>query len=175
MQLRSGKTTLTTVTYQAPVRTLRKGSRNYEEFIERVKYQKEQKRIEESIYDDVDEEQDRKTTTLRKKFHKIVKRTRHLLYLNECLKQNNRSFTEKVSNIKEIYELFLYNIDDLIELFNGEYKDDLRFPESIYRRGNQLRIEINKAKRTRNEEQLARECNDLINHVTQLIHRYILN
>ena len=60
-------------------------------------------------------------------------------------------------------------------VFNGEYKDDLRFPESIYRRGNQLRIEINKAKRTRNEEQLARECNDLINHVTQLIHRYILN
>jgi len=167
-------TTTTTMKLRSG-RTLRRDSHNYEEFNERRRYQQEQKRIEESIYDDVDEEQDRKTTTLRKKFHKIVKRTKHLLYLNECQKQNNRSFTEKVSNIKEIYELFLYNIDDLIELFNGEYKHDLRFPESIYRRGNQLRIEINKAKRTRNEEKLAGECNDLINHVTQVIYRYILN
>ena len=156
-------------------RTLRRDSRNYEEFNERRRYQKEQERIEESIYDDVDEQNDRKTTKLRKKFHDIIKRTKHLLYLNECQKKNNRSFTEKINVVKEIYELFLYNIDDLIEMFNGEFKHDLRFPESVYRKGNQIRVEINQAKRTRNEEKLAGECNDLINHVTQLIYRYILN
>lgn len=159
-------------------RTVRRDSRNYEEFNERRRYQQEQKQIEESIYDDEDEDEDqedRKTTKLKKKFNSIVKRSTHLLYLNKCQKQTNRSFTEKVNNIKEIYELFLYNIDDLIEFFNGEMKDDLRFPELIYRRGNLLRAEINKTKRTRNEEQLAWECNDVINHVTQLIHRYILN
>jgi hypothetical protein len=174
MQLRSGRTTLTTRT-QTQVRTLRRDSRNYEEFNERRRYQQEQKQIEESIYDDVDEEQDRKTSPLKKKFKTIVKRIKHLLYLNKCQNQNNRSFTEKVNNIKEIYELFLCNIDDLIEIFNGEMKHDLRFPEVIYKRGNQLRIELAKSKRTRNEELLAWECNDLINHVTQLINRYILN
>ena len=178
MQLRSGNTTLTTrqQAQQAPTRILRRDSRNHEEFNERRRYQEEQKQIEASIYDDEDEDQeDRKTTKLKKKLNSILKRTRHLLYLNEQYKQNNRCFTEKVNNIKEIYELFLYNIDDLIEIFNGEMKHDLRFPEVIYRKGIQLRLDINKAKRTRNEQQIAYECNELINHVVQLIKRYILN
>ena len=177
MQLRSGNTTLTTrqQAQQTPTRILRRDSRNHEEFNERRRYQEEQKHIEASIYDEEDEEEDREANKLKKKLNSILKRTRHLLYLNEQYKQNNRCFTEKVNNIKEIYELFLYNIDDLIEIFNGEMKHDLRFPEVIYRKGIQLRLDINKAKRTRNEQQIAYECNDLINHVTQLIHRYILN
>jgi len=177
MQLRSGNTTLTTrvQAQQAPTRILRRDSRNYEEFKERRRYQEEQKRIEESIYDEEDDEEDREANKLKNNFHKMVKTTKHLLYLNECQKQNHRSFTERVITIKEIFELFLYNIDDLIEIFNDKMKHDLRFPEVIYRKGIQLRLDINKAKRTRNEQQIAYECNELINHVLQLIKRYILN
>jgi len=170
MQLRSGRTTLATRT-QPQVRTLRRDSRNYEEFNERRRYQQEQKQIEESIYDD----EDNKTQTINK-FTPISKRVKHLLYLNECQRKQKCNFTERVKTIKELYEFILYNMDDLIELFNGEMKHKKRFPEVIYNKGNELRADIAQAnKKTRGEQQLAWECNDTINHATQLIHRFILN
>jgi len=179
MQLRSGRTTLTNAASRVPSvsrvsRNLRRNSRNYEEFDERRRYQQEQKFIEESIYDaDTHEEQDKKTILLQK-WKNISRKTKHLLYLSECQRKNKCSFTEKVKTIKEIYEMFLYNIDDMIELFNGEMKHKKKFPQVIYDKGNELRVEMSKCKRTRGEIQLANECNDLINHVTQLIHRFIL-
>ena len=94
--------------------------------------------------------------------------------MSECQRKNKSSFTEKVKTIKEIYEMFLYNMDDLIELFNGEMKHKKKFPQMIYDKGNELRADMSKRKRTRNEIQLANECNDLINHVTQLVYRFIL-
>jgi hypothetical protein len=173
MQLRSGRNTLT----RAPVAHPRRESRNYEEFNERRRYQEEQKQIEESIYEtDDNEEQKQETTPLETKWKAISKRIKHLLYFIECQKKQKCSFTEKVKTIKEIYEFLLYNMDDLIELFNGEMKHKKKFPEVIYMKGIQLRCEIKTAKkRTRSEEEMALECNDLINHVTQLIHRYIIS
>ena len=175
MQLRSGRTTLTTASRVSSVsRNLRRNSRNYEEFDERRRYQQEQKLIEESIYDsDNNEDQDKKTILLQK-WKYISRKTKHLLYLNECQRKNKSSFTEKVKTIKEIYEMFLYNMDDLIELFNGEMKHKKKFPQMIYDKGNELRTDMNRRKRTRAEIQLANECNDLINHVTQLVYRFIL-
>ena len=179
MQLRSGRTTLTKAASRVPSvsrvsRNLRRNSRNYEEFDERRRYQQEQKQIEESIYDsDTNEDQDKKTV-LGKKWKNIARTTKHLLYLSECQRNNKSSFTEKVKTIKEIYEMFLYNMDDLIELFNGEMKHKKKFPQMIYDKGNELRADMNRRKRTRGEIQLANECNDLINHVTQIVYRFII-
>jgi hypothetical protein len=177
MQLRSGRTTLTNVSSNVTSvsRDLRRNSRNYEEFDERRRYQQEQKVTEDSIYDTHTNEDQDKKIMLKLKWKNIVRKTKHLLYLSECQRKNKCSFTEKVKTIKEIYETFLYNMDDFIELFNGEMKHKKKFPQAIYDKGNQLRADLSKCKRTRTEIQLANECNDLINHVTQLLYRFILN
>jgi hypothetical protein len=178
MQLRSGRSTLTRATATAaPLhatraqRASRRDSRNYEEFNERKRYQEEQKQVEDSIYEEEDSQ-----TPEQKKWTHISKRIKHLLYLNECQRKQKSPFTERVKTINEIYEFILYNMDDLIELFNGEMKHKKRFPEILYTKGNELRADIAKAnKKTRGEQQMAWECNDLINHATQLIYRHILS
>jgi len=175
MQLRSGRSTLTRATATAtPVHatraSARRDSRNYEEFNERRRYQEEQKQVEDSIY----EKEDNKTPA-QKKWKHISKRIKHLLYLSECQRKQKCTFTEKVKTINEIYEFILYNMDDFIELFNGEMKHRKDFPQILYTKGNELRRDIARAnKKTRGEQQLAWECNDLINHATQLIYRHIL-
>ena len=163
MQLRSGRS------------TLRRNSRNYEEFDERKKYQEEQKKIEETIYDTNTSRETDRNTMLKNKWKTISRRTKHLLYLNKCQRKNNCNFTEKVQTIKEMYEILLYNMDFLIEMFNGEFKHKKNFPQVVYDKGNQLRAEMKEEKRTRTENEMANECNDLINHVTQLIYRFILS
>jgi hypothetical protein len=174
MQLRSGRSTLTRATAPAARATrasARRDSRNYEEFNERRRYQEEQKQLEDSIYEEEDSQ-----TQAEQKWKYISKRIKHLLYLNECQRKQKSPFTERVKTINEIYEFILYNIDDLIELFNGEMKHKKRFPEILYTKGNELRADIAKAnKKTRGEQQMAWECNDLINHATQLIYRHILS
>jgi len=175
MQLRSGRSTLATATANSAAsraaraaRAARRDSRNYDEFNERRRYQKEQKQLEEMIYE-------RSEDTLQERWKAIMKRIRHLLYLAECQRQQKCAFSEKLKTIKELYEFILYHIDDIIELFNGDMKYERRFPSILYNKGNHLRWEIRTGeKRTRSEEQLANECNDVINHVTQLIYRYIL-
>ena len=174
MQLRSGRSTLTRATAPAARATrasARRDSRNYEEFNERRRYQEEQKQLEDSFYEEEDIQ-----TPEQKKWTHISKRIKHLLYLNECQRKQKSPFTERVKTINEIYEFILYNMDDLIELFNGEMKHKKRFPEILYTKGNELRADIAKAnKKTRGEQQMAWECNDLINHATQLIYRHILS
>jgi len=175
MQLRSGRSTLATRT-QTQVRTLRRDSRNYEEFNERRKYQEEQKQIEASIYEEDEQDEEDIQTPGEKKWKHISKRIKHLLYLNECQRQQKCTFTERVKTINELYEFVLYNMDDLIDLFNGEMKHRRNFPEVVYTKGNELRADIARAnKKTRGQQQLAWECNDLINHATQLIYRHILS
>jgi len=174
MQLRSGRSTLTRAAAAAPARvtraSARRDSRNYEEFNERKRYQEEQKQVEDFIYEEEDIQ-----TPGEKKWKHMSKRIKHLLYLNECQRKQKCPFTERVKTINEIYEFILFNMDDLIELFNGEMKDKKRFPEILYTKGNELRADIARAnKKTRGEQQLAWECNDLINHATQLIYRHII-
>ncbi len=179
MQLRSGRSTLTRATATAAPahatraqRASRRDSRNYEEFNERRRYQEEQKQVEDSIYEQEEDSQ----TPGEQKWKHISKRIKHLVYLNECQRKQKCSFTERVKTINKIYEFILYNMDDLIELFNGEMKHKKRFPEILYNKGNELRADIAKAnKKTRGEQQMAWECNDLFNHATQLIYRHILS
>jgi len=187
MQLRSGRTTTS---------TLRRDSRNVDEFAERRRYQQErlrkqkeqQQRIEESIYDDDDEDEINATndyldvilnnkSLLEKKIKTIIHKTRHLLYLNKFQNETNHSFSQKVQTVMEIYELYRYNIDYLIEYFNNHHSHDKRLVRSIYDRGLNIRVEMHKyrLKRTRAENKLYYECDELIKFVTYMIHYYILD
>jgi len=161
----------TTMNLRSGRKVMRRDSRNYEEFNERRRYQEEQKQLEDSTYEEEDS-----LTPGEKKWKRISKRIKHLVYLSECQRKQKCSFAEKVKTINEIYEFILYNMDDLIELFNGEMKDKQKFPKILYTKGNELRADIARAnKKTRGEQQLAWECNDVINHATQLIYRHILS
>jgi ribosome-interacting GTPase 1 len=177
MQLRSGRSTLTKTTAVTPTARVtrassRRDSRNYEEFNERRRYQEEQKQLEDTIY----EEKEDKQTPLGEKLSSIVKRMRHLTYLSNYQVQNKCTFAERIKTIKELYEYLLYNMDDLIEIFNGPMRNKKNLPEAIYRKGNDIRVQINLAKRTtRSEQQLAWECDNIIKHVTELIYRHILS
>jgi hypothetical protein len=190
MQLRSGRTTTPTI-------TLRRDSRNLDEFAERKRYQhyqekrryqQEQQRIEETIYDDDDDENEinakndysniilNNKNLLEKKIKNIFHKTRHLLYLNRFQNENKHSFSQKVQTVIEIYELYRYNIDYLIEYFNNHNSHDKRLVQAIYDRGNKLIIEMknNHLNRTRSEQKLYYECNDLIRFVMHMIYYYIL-
>ncbi len=159
MQLRSGRS------------TLRRDSRNYEEFIERKKYQQKQKKIEETIYEEEDNNQEKK---LAQKMDHVRKRTRHLLYLNKYQQENNSSYSQKVTTIMEIYDLYRYNIDYIIEYYTTIMKEDIRFPEAIYKRGIKIIFEMDKGRRTRQDTKLYKEGKELILFVMDLIYEYIL-
>jgi hypothetical protein len=154
MQLRSGRS------------LMRRNSRNHEEFQERRRYQREQKQIEYSIYD----EENTLQTRIKKFYHKL----KHLLYVNEYQNQKNHTFNEKMQTVIDIYEHIRINMDDLIKYYNNDYKHDKRLMEVIIQRGNVLLLEIYEKKRTRQENKNFKKCEDLIFSVTDLIEFYIL-
>ena len=188
MQLRSGRS------------TLRRQSRNLDEFAERrryqqekVRYQQEQQRIEESIYEDENDTTTTTTTTtntkieysdeilndkklLEKKIASIFHKTSHLLYLNKYQNLNKHSFTQKLQTVMELYELYRYNIDYLIHYFNNGNQKVKDFARVIYDKGHNIRVEMfnHRLRRTRSENELYYKCNDLIHFVTYMIHRYVL-
>jgi len=157
--------------------TLRRDSRNNEEFVERRRfqqeqrrYQQEQRKIEESLYEEVEESED---TKLEKKIKNVFRKTKHLLYLNKCQKENKHSLTEKINTIMELYEVFRYNTDYLIQYFKN--KKDKRFPEAIFNKGPELIKEMASSIRTRKEKELFEKCKDDIHFVMYLLDNYILS
>ena len=197
MQLRSGRTTTNTIT----TRTLRRGSRNLDEFAERRRYhlyqekrryQQEQQRIEESIYaDDIEYNDDNdeinetnnypdiilnNKNLLKQKIKTIFHKTKHLLYLNKFQNEQRFSFTQRIQTVMEIYELYRYNMDYLIEYFNNHDINSKRIARIIYDKGLELRGAMHKhsLKRTRSENKLYYECDRLIKFVTYMINYYIL-
>jgi hypothetical protein len=172
MQLRSGRS------------TLRRDSRNMDEFNERRKYQEEQRRIEDSIYEDepnegsddihVGDDDIVTNEIIIKKMKYIRNRTRHLLYLNEFQKKNNHSFTEKVKTIMEIYQLFRYNTEFVVEYYTN-ITQNKKFPEMIYQKGIHLCIEMLNTKRTRQEHKLYLKCKEDIHWVLYLLNRHVLH
>jgi hypothetical protein len=186
MQLRSGRS------------TLRRDSRNLDEFAERRRYQKEklryqqeQQRIEESIYEDDEDDEDHKSSNskieyldvilkdknlFKKKIESIFHKSRHLLYLNKYQNLNNHSFTQKLETVMELYELYRYNMDYLIPYFNMTTQKDKNLARAIYDKGHNIRVEMfnHRLKRTRSENELYYKCNDLIHFVTYMIYRYVL-
>jgi signal recognition particle GTPase len=168
MNLRSGLT----------LKTLRRDSRNNEEFVERRrfqqeqrKYQQEQRKIEETIYQE-DETKESEDTKLEKKIKNVFRKTKHLLYLNKCQKENKHSLSEKINTIMELYEVFRYNTDYLIQYFKK--RSDKRFPQAIFNKGSELIEEIALSVRTRKEKELFEKCKDDIHFVMYLLDNYIL-
>ena len=174
MQLRSGRSTSTFST-----RTLRRESRNLNEFAERERYQQEdQKRIEESIYDDVDEDEIlNNKNLLDKKIKTIFHKTKHLLYLNKFQNVQSFSFTQRVETLIEMYELYRYNMDYLIDYFNNHDTNNKRLARIIYDKGLDLRVAMHKhsLKRTRSENKLYYKCDQLIKDVTYMLNYYVLD
>jgi hypothetical protein len=160
MQLRSGRS------------TLRRDSRNMDEFNERRKYQQEQRRIEDSIYED--EVNEDKHDKVIKKMKYVFRMTKHLLYLNNFQVTNKHSFTQIVKTVMELFELFRYNTDYLIEYFTIIRPHDKRFPEVIYNKGLQICDQMFKYKRTRQEHKLYLKCKEDIHWVLYLLEAYIL-
>lgn len=192
MQLRSGRSTSTFST-----RTLRRESRNLNEFAERKRYQQErlrqqkehQQRIEESIYDDDDEDEINATNDyldvilnnknlLEKKIKSIFHKTKHLLYLNKFQNENNNySFIQRIETVMAVYELYRYNMDYLIEYFNNHDTNNKRLAGIIYDKGLDLRVAMHKhsLKRTRSENKLYYKCDQLIKDVTYMLNYYVLD
>ena len=125
MNLRSGRS------------LMRRDSRNLEEFQERRKYQREQRAIEDSIYDDEEDE-----NTLAKKMKRFNHKLRHLIYLNNFQVKEKHTFNEKMKNIIDIFEHVRYNMDDLIQYYNNDHKHDKRLLETILQRGHILLLEM---------------------------------
>ena len=146
MQLRSGHST-----------SLRRDSRNQEEFNERRKYQAEQRLIENSIYEEPE------TNKINKIFHKMS----HFTYLNKCQQDNNSSFHQRVKNIYELYDHLRINVDEII-IYSCN-KNDKRLLRTIYAQGLQLIEEMTKNRKTRGDKKLVFECKDMIDYVLNKI------
>lgn len=167
MNLRSGRT--------LQVKNLRRDSRNYEEYNDRRRYHQEQRRykqeqkqIEDSIY----EEEETQQSKLKKKIDNVYHKTKHLLYLNKCQKENKHTLSEKINTIMELYEIFRYNLNYLVEYFKDS--NDKRFPQSIYNKGPELCHEMAISVRTRKEKKLYEKCRKDIGYVMYLLEYYIL-
>lgn len=160
MNLRSGRT--------LKAKNLRRDSRNYEEFVFRKRYQEEQRQIEETLY----EEEETQETILEKIIKNIFNKTRHLIYLNKCQNENKSPLSERINTVMELYEIFRYNIDYLIEYFNK--KEDKRFPQAIFNNGENLCKEMASLVRTRKERKLYEKCKNDIGFVMYLLEYYIL-
>jgi hypothetical protein len=159
--------------------TLRRDSHNNEEFVERRQYQQEQRRyqeeqrnIEKSLYEE-DETKESEDNKLEKKIKNVFRKTKHLLYLNKCQKENKHSLTEKINTIMELYEVFRYNTDYLIQYFKN--KKDKRFLQAIFNKGPELIKEMALSVRTRKEKELFEKCKDDIQFVMYLLDNYILS
>jgi hypothetical protein len=159
MNLRSGR----------KLSNLRRDSRNYEEFNERRRYQREQRQLEETLYDEEETEE----TKIKKKFVNVCHKTQHLIYLNNFQKENNHSLTDKINTIMELYEVFRYNIYYIVEYYKN--RKDKRLPQAIFNKGPDLCKEMARSVRTRKEKKLYEKCKEDINWVRYLIDYYILS
>jgi hypothetical protein len=140
-------------------------------------------RIEETIYDEEDEYEINDTNNdtnnknlLKSKIKTIFNKTKHLVYLNKFQNEKKFSYTQRIQTIMEIYELYRYNMDYLIEYFNHYDINSKRLARIIYDKGLELRVAMHKhsLKRTRSENKLYYECDTLIKFVTYMINYYIL-
>jgi hypothetical protein len=160
MQLRSGNS------------TLRRDSRNYDEFRARTRYQQELERManEDSIYEDEPVDCDESSKTI----IQFNRKARHLIYLNEFQRKHKHNLIQRVETVKELYELFRYNIDFIIEYYNNPYIKNKSFAENFAKKGKQVLQEFHLKKRTRKEEKLYKEFEELIQFVVYSIEQFIL-
>jgi len=164
MQLRSGRSISASIaTRSTHPMTMRRNSRNYEEFNERKKYQAEQRAIEETIYTS-DEE------ILKSKKKHIYSTIRHLLYALEYQKKNNHSLYQMIDTCIELYTFINNNIQFIAD--NNVF--DNRLYNLIVKKGNYIINEIYRKDKTRAQTKKFERCRYYIGNVIDLIEHYIL-
>ena len=162
----------TTMNLRSGRAIMRRDSRNYEEFNERKKYQEEQRVAEESLYDDEDDAPQGLSGT-EIKFNNFKHRLRFLINLNEHQRQTNSNLNKKLEIVKELYELIRYNLDIIIHISLSVYKHDKRLARVIIERGRFILEEIRLKKRTRAEDELYKECKELILFVIDTLEYHV--
>ena len=165
MQLRSGRSVdVSNSSKSTHPMTMRRHSRNYEEFNERKKYQAEKRALfEDDIYTS-DEE------ILETKKKHICSSIRHLLYAIEYQRQNNYSFYQVIETCMELYSFINNNIDFIItnKVFNE------RLSKLVVENGNYIINEIYRKDKTRSQTKNFERCRYYVGNVIDLIEHYIL-
>jgi hypothetical protein len=151
---------------------VRRDSRNYEEFDERKKYQKE---LAENAR--IDNEKEPKVLSGTEiEFKRFKYKLKTLLEINEYQKKNNCSLIDKMKTVKRLYELIKDNIDVIIHIYLSIYKDTRKLPRAIMNRGRSLIEEMSLKTRSRNEKKLYEECRQLISSIINILeyHLFVL-
>lgn len=166
MQLRSGRSVnASNSTKSTHAMTMRRNSRNYEEFDERRRYQAEQRAIEESIYTSEEEIIDDK------KNH-IYATIRHKLHALEYQKKNKNTFSfyELVDTCIELYAFINNNMQFIVD--NNAF--DNRLANIVVAKGNHIINEIHRKDKTRAQAKKFERCRYYTGNVIDLIEHYIL-
>jgi hypothetical protein len=164
MQLRSGRSIFTKSSEESRhSMVMRRDSRNYEEYAERLNYQREQRMIEESIYTTEEEE-------INNKKKRIINTAKHLLYAIEYQTDKNFPLAYKVKTCIELYRLFNNNMPFLIE--HNVITE--RLAKVMVDKGTYVLNEIWRKDKTRNQKTMFNECRYIIGNVIDLIEHHVL-
>jgi hypothetical protein len=159
MNLRSGRS----VQNSSQSKVMRRDSRNYEEFEERLKYFREQEMIEENIYT---EEEDEVTF----KMKKINNMLMHYTYALQYQEDNRHSLVDKVKTYMEAFKLINNNLPFIIE-HNLISK---RQAKKLVEGGNKLIDDIWRKDKTRSQTKIFDECRHFIYNVIDIVEHHIL-
>ena len=166
MQLRSGRSVnASNSTKSTHTMTMRRNSRNYEEFDERRRYQAEQRAMEDSIYTPEEE-------IIASQKNKIYNTIRHKLYALEYQKKNKSTFSfyELVDTCIELYAFINNNMQFIVD--NNAF--DNKLANIIVDKGNHIINEIHRKDKTRAQTKKFERCRYYTGNVIDLIEHYIL-
>ena len=167
MQLRSGRSidasTSSKSTHPMTMRTMRRSSRNYEEFDERRRYQAEQCAIENSIYTPEAE-------IIASQKKQLYASIRHRIYALEYQKKNNYSLNDRIDTCIELYTIINNNMPFIV--MNNAFCEKLA--KIVVDRGIHILTEIHRKDKTRAQAKKNERCRYYIGNVIDLIEHHIL-
>lgn len=164
MQLRSGRSVdASTSTKSIHPMTMRRSSRNYEEFDERRRYQAEQRAIEESLYTPEEE-------IIENKKKQLYGSIRHRIYALEYQKKHGHSLYDRIDTCIELFTIINNNIDFIVN--NNAF--DEKLSKIIVSKGIYILNEIHRKDKTRAQTKKIDRCRYYIGNVIDLIEHYIL-
>ena len=166
MQLRSGRSLESNTSKKAESQhgmTMRRDSRNYEEFNERKKYQANQRVIENSIYSS-----EKEIIAYQKKH--VYMTIRHLLAAVDYQKKNNYSLYEIIDTCGELFKF----LNDSMPFIVEHKAMCERLAEAIVTSGINISREIYKIDKTRAQTEKVNSCRRYIGNVIDMIQHHVL-
>lgn len=164
MNLRSGRSISTTqqnLTNNAKM--MRRDSRNYEEYEERLKYFREQEMIEENIYSDEEDEVDIK-------IKRINNKMMHYTYALKYQIKNDFPLVEKAKTCIEAFKLINNNLPFIVEHNLLSVKQAKQLVEN----GNKICDDVWRQYKTRSQRKIYDECRYFIGNVIDIVEHHIL-